>query len=912
MSRVCFRRQAFNRPLTLEIRQSSRPREKTMPFQSLTSSSKDAYSDHNWQIMSSAYEQAAFILDISDEQKRHSHRLAGEIMRLFDSGEREADVIASLAADRERAIVFDTELRYSRRRSDPISLSDLEDKQTQVGRLTATIARMAVQYHGGLTATAKLTSERNQLRAMIDQVPDYLFVKDLDHRFVVVNQAVARIHGRRHASELIGRSDFDLHPNKVAAEFLAVEQAIIATGTPSIDREEEVVDAVTGAKTWLSTSKLVLHNDRNEIIGIVGISRDVTVRKNAERLRDEQAHAIEMIAMNSPLKDVLDRIVRLMQAQLEGVFGSILLVDSDGRRLKHGAAPSLPEAYTRAIDGIAVGPHSGSCGTAAFRRESVIVSDISLDPLWTDFRDLADLHGLRSCWSTPIISHEGAVLGTFAMYSKEVREPRPFETALTETSVRIAAIAIERKQAEDQIRFLAHHDMLTGLPNRTLLRDRLDQAMLQTERHNPWVSVVFVDLDSFKSVNDSLGHTAGDALLKIVADRMVACVRPTDAVVRLGGDEFVILLVDLPASPDAISDILQTLMASITTPIAYAGQDIHITCSMGVATFPQDGRDAETLLMNADAAMYQAKDNGRDSFQFFTAEMNAKAHQRFAMQDEMRKAIARSEFYLDYQPQVDLRSGRIFAVEALVRWRHPVRGVLSPGEFISLAEETGLIIPLGDWALNEACRQNKAWQDAGLTRISVCVNVSARQFQDKDWSSRVTRTLADSGLDAEYLELELTESVLMRNVDKAIETMNNLKKTGIHFAIDDFGTGYSSLSALKSLPVSRLKIDQSFVRNLVHDEDDRSIISAVISLGQRMNMIVIAEGVETEDQLSFLLSSGCDEAQGYHFSKPVDPESIGGLLEANCARSKSNVLPYISKTTASCKLVKAGPRSIEE
>ncbi len=883
-----------------------------MTFQSLTALSKDVYSVQNWQIMSSAYEQAAFILDISDDQKRHSHRLAREIMRLFDSGQREADVIASLAADRERTLVFNAEVRCSPRPSDPISFSELEDKQTHVGRLTATIARMAVQYHGGLTAAARLTAERDQLRAMIDQVPDYLFVKDLNHRFVVVNQAVARIHGRLHPSELIGKTDFDLHPNMVAIEFLAVEQAIFDTGTPSIDREEEVVDAVTGAKTWLSTSKLALHNERNDIIGIVGISRDVTLRKNAERLRDEQAHAIEMIATNSPLKDVLDRIVRLMESQLEGVFGSILLVAGDGGHLKHGAAPGLPEAYTRAIDGIPIAPNSGSCGTAAFRRESVIVSDISLDPLWTGFSDLADLHGLRSCWSTPIISHEGAVLGTFAMYSKEVREPRPFEIALTETSVRIAAIAIQRKQAEDQISFLAHHDILTGLPNRTLLRDRLNQAMLRTERHNPWVSVVFVDLDNFKSVNDSLGHTAGDALLKTVADRMVACVRPTDAVVRLGGDEFVILLVDLPASPDAISDILHTLMASVTKPISYAGHDIHITCSMGVATFPQDGGDAETLLMNADAAMYQAKENGRDSFQFFTAEMNTKAHERFAMQDEMRKGIARSEFYLDYQPQVDLPSGRIFAVEALVRWKHPVRGVLSPGEFISLAEETGLIVPLGDWVLNEACRQNKAWQDAGLARISVCVNVSARQFQDKDWSSRVARALKDSKLEAEYLELELTESVLMRNVDKAIETMNNLKKTGVHFAIDDFGTGYSSLSALKSLPVSRLKIDQSFVRNLVHDEDDRSIISAVISLGQRMNMIVIAEGVETQDQLAFLHSQGCDEAQGYLFGRPGSAASIAGLLEENCAHPKSKVLRYISKKTASCKLVTATPSIIEE
>lgn len=758
--------------------------------------------------------------------------------------------------------------------------SDSESSDLHIDRLTTTIGGMPAQNHGGLLASTEWRAERNLLWAMIDQVPDYLFAKDLDHRFTIVNQAVAQIHGYDHSDELIGKTDFDLHAADLATRFFEVEQAIIQSGSPMIDMEEEVVDAVTGAKKWLSTSKIALHNDKNETIGLVGISRDISVRKQSDRLRDEQSLVLEMIATNSPLRDVLDKIVRLIEEQLEGVFASILLLDSDGGHLRHGASPSLPGAYTRAIDGIAIGPNMGSCGSSAYRRESVIVADIANDPLWSNFRDLAQLHSLRSCWSTPILSYQGDLLGTFALYSGEVREPGSFERGLTERIVRIAAIAIERKQNEDQIYFLANHDALTGLPNRILLKDRLTQAMLHTEfhNHNPWVSVVFVDLDNFKTVNDRLGHTAGDELLKIVADRMVGCVRPIDAVVRLGGDEFVILLVDLPASTDAISVSLHKLRAAITDPIALDGHEFHITCSMGVATFPHDGNDAEALLMNADAAMYQAKNSGRDSIQFFTVEMNTKAHERFAMQDAIRSGIARSEFYLDYQPQVDLRSGRIFAVEALVRWRHPVLGVLSPLHFISLAEETGLIVPLGDWVLNEACRQNKAWQDAGLPHLSVSVNVSALQFQEKDWPQRVRRILKESGLEAEYLELEVTESLLMRNVDQAIATMKELQELGVHFAIDDFGTGYSSLSTLKCLPVTRLKIDQSFVRNLAHDKDDRSIISAVISLGQRLNMMVIAEGVETEDQLAFLRANGCDEAQGYHFSKPVNPGAMADLL----------------------------------
>lgn len=720
--------------------------------------------------------------------------------------------------------------------------------------------------------------ERTLLKAMIDQVPDYLFVKDLDGRFVLVNQAVVHIHGFDNPEELIGKNDFDLHEAEAAATFFKIEQDVIHSTRAMIDMEELVIDASTGAKKWLSTTKVPMRDENNAVVGLVGISRDITARKKDDLLRDEQAAVLEMIALNLPLGSILDRLVSLMESQLEGVLGSILLLDETGTHLKHGAAPTLPSEYSRAIDGVSIGPGVGSCGTAAFRRESVIVSDIASDPLWKQFRDLAARHNLRSCWSTPIISHHGSVLGTFAMYSTEVRYPGTAEKVLTQMTTRIAAIAIERQHAEDQIRFMAHHDLLTGLPNRTLLTDRLNQAILQTELHNPWVSVVFVDLDNFKFVNDSLGHAAGDAVLKTVAQRMLDCVRATDAVVRLGGDEFVILLNDMPANTDAISATLHQIKVAITAPITINGQTFHITCSMGVATFPDDGPDSETLIANADAAMYKAKDAGRDGFQFFTAEMNTRAHERLSLQDGIRQGIARSEFHLVYQPQVNLKSERIFAVEALVRWHHPTLDVISPLQFIPLAEETGLIVPLGDWVLQEACRQNKEWQDAGHAPITVCVNISARQFQDENWPSRVLRTLTETGLEAKYLELELTESLVMRDLERAVATMKELQAAGIGFAIDDFGTGYSSLSALKSLPVSRLKIDQSFVRNLAADEDDRTIAAAVISLGQKLNLKVIAEGVETDEQLAFLRDNQCDEIQGYHFSRPVNSETIKAML----------------------------------
>ena len=434
------------------------------------------------------------------------------------------------------------------------------------------------------------------------------------------------------------------------------------------------------------------------------------------------------------------------------------------------------------------------------------------------------------------------------------------------------------KLAEDQVHFLAHHDALTGLPNRVLLVDRLAQAVLHARRDHRWVNVVVADLDDFKMVNDSLGHEAGDLLLQTVAARMTRAVRDGDSVVRLGGDDFVILLADQSSDADVISTAIDKIRAAISAPILLAGQSLQVTCSMGIASFPPNGSDAETLLRNADAAMYQAKAAGGDNFQFFTPDMNVRVHKQLSLREEMRSGIANGEFYLLYQPQLDLRSGRVCAVEALVRWAHPTLGILSPADFVPLAEESGLIVPLGDWVLHEACRQNKAWQTSGIPAVDVCVNVSARQFRERNWIDRVKHALAESGLEPKFLELELTESLLMQDVEQAVATMTELRALGVRFAIDDFGTGYSSLSALKNFPVARLKIDQSFVRNLPQDADDRGIASAVISLGQKLNMRVIAEGVETDAQLVFLRDHQCDEIQGYHFSKPIDAAAIEDLL----------------------------------
>jgi diguanylate cyclase (GGDEF)-like protein/PAS domain S-box-containing protein len=719
------------------------------------------------------------------------------------------------------------------------------------------------------------TDERVSLQILIDQVPDYLFVKDAESRFIVANKSLAADYGRDDPSELFGLTDFDLHPRAVAQQFFDIEQKIVTTGQPMFDLDEVIVDP-DGVRKSLSTNKV-----RGRTVGVVGIARNVTARKQAEILRDGQAHILEMIATNAPLTDVLDYLVRLIEAQTEGVCASVLLLSPDGAHLTGGVAPSLPTAYVKAIEHAPIGPNVGSCGAAAYRREPVFVADIASDALWVERRALAAAHGLRSCWSTPILSHQGGVLGTFAMHSREARHPSQLELQFVSFATRIAGIAIERKLAEERIHFMATHDALTGLPNRALLKDRLTQALLYAKRYDRWVTVMFVDLDNFKFVNDSLGHNAGDELLKTVAQRMVNAIRSTDTVVRLGGDEFVVLFLDQSKNQSLISLAMQKVRTAIAQPISVEGHNFQVTCSIGLANYPNDGLDAETLLANADAAMYRAKEIGRDNFQFYRPDLNVKVHEKFLLQKDLRVAIARSELLLHYQPQVDLRTGRVFAVEALVRWRHPLHGMIPPIKFIPMAEETGLIVPVGEWVLREACRQNKAWQRSGLPPMAICVNVSARQFKEKNWVAYVASTLRETGLGAEYLELEITESLIMQDVEQAVATMKELQMLGAKLAIDDFGTGYSSLAALKRFPVARLKIDKSFIGDIPRDDNDRAVASAVISLGQKLNLRVIAEGVETDAQVAFLRANDCDEMQGYHFSKPVGAVEIEALLKAH-------------------------------
>ena len=466
----------------------------------------------------------------------------------------------------------------------------------------------------------------------------------------------------------------------------------------------------------------------------------------------------------------------------------------------------------------------------------------------------------------------------------------------------------ERKRAQEHLDFLAYYDSLTGLPNRLLYRDRLAQAVADAQRHGHLAATLLLDLDRFKLINDTLGHQQGDRLLQEVSDRLKACVRNSDSVgrphdnappqagvwdrsaslARLGGDEFTILLNRIAGAPDA-AKVARRILASLAKPFRLDGQDVFVTASIGIAIFPLDGESADQLLKNADTAMYHAKQSGRSTYQFYSQSMNASAGERLAIENRLHKALAQEEFLLHYQPLVALETGRIIGVEALVRWQHPELGLVPPMQFIPIAEETGLIIPLGEWVLQTACAQARAWHEMGLAGLRVAVNLSARQFQRQNLLHVITRILLATDLNPRCLDMELTESMMMQDGESTSATLRELQALGVRLSMDDFGTGYSSLSYLRRLPLDTLKIDRSFVKDCTGNQEDATIIKAIIAMSHSLKLTVLAEGIETEGQLAFLRAAGCDEAQGYYFSKPMAAEPLTSLLKTTILERRSSV-----------------------
>lgn len=460
----------------------------------------------------------------------------------------------------------------------------------------------------------------------------------------------------------------------------------------------------------------------------------------------------------------------------------------------------------------------------------------------------------------------------------------------------IMADITHRKESEERIRYLTQHDALTGLANRSLLHDRLEQAIIHARRSERRVAAILLDVDRLKLINDSLGHAAGDQVLREIGRRLADSIRPGDTVARVAGDEFMVVLADVVSEND-VASWARRLLGVVAAPMPADGQEVVVTASLGVALFPKDGESAELLLKNADAAMYRAKELGRNSVQFYAPEMNARMLERLELESALRRALERQEFILHYQPKVELINGQVVGAEALIRWRHPFLGMVSPADFIPLAEETGLIVPIGVWVIEAACRQLKAWLAAGLSDIRISVNLSARQFQQDDLIDVLTRVLHENEVQANQLELEVTESAVMQDPDRTIAILRRLKSLGLRISLDDFGTGYSSLSYLKRFPIDTLKIDQSFVRDITVDSDDMAIACSVISLAHSLKHYVVAEGVETEAQLNVLRRNRCDQFQGYLFSHPLPADEFVQLVQSGKTLAGAGHMDMASKRT---------------
>jgi len=589
-----------------------------------------------------------------------------------------------------------------------------------------------------------------------------------------------------------------------------------------------------GAVRWVWERGVGIYNADGGLDALEGFVQDVTARKEADQALLEAERRYRSIFENA----------------IEGVFQST----PDGAYL--AVNPALARIYGYKS------PEDLIVSLRDIRHQLYVEPERR-----TEFMKLMAEFGSVSNFESRVYRRDGEII----WISENARAVHDDANALVFYEGTVEAIT-ERKLYEAEIRHQATHDALTGLPNRTMLHNYLQRAIQSARQKGMLTAVVFVDLDQFKYINDSLGHQVGDELLKTVAQRLVSCVRESDMVARQGGDEFVLVLQHQPDEAN-ITEVLQRILNAVSRPWLAGEREFLITCSIGVSRCPTDGRDVETLLKNADLAMYKAKELGRNNFQYFARWMDTQISNRLEMLVSLRRALDRDEFRLYYQPKISMATGHIIGAEALIRWLVPEQGMVPPDRFIPFAEETGLIVPIGEWVLRTACAQNKAWQDAGLAPIPVAVNLSPRQL-DQSLPEFVRQVLAESCLAASWLELEITENVVMKDAEKTVATLNALKRLGLQISVDDFGTGYSSLSYLRRFPVDALKIDKSFVRDIALDSDSAAIVKAVISLGHILNLRVVAEGVEDEEQYRFLLKNGCDEVQGYYFGKPVPAEDF--------------------------------------
>lgn len=688
------------------------------------------------------------------------------------------------------------------------------------------------------TTRQALTLSEARFRAMSDASPLGIFVSDIHGECVYTNAAYHKISGLNLEQTLGTNWSMAIHPDDRRRVLL--EWRAAALGEAEFTSEARFLRP-DGSIVWARLNAAAMLDGR-QARGHVQTVEDISERKASEDALFEEKERAQ-VTLNSIGDAVLTTNLPGNVTYLNQVAEMMT-----GWSLEKAIGRPLSEVF-RIVDGTTreVAPNPAQRAISENRTVGLAANSILLrrDGVESAIEDSA----------APIHNRDGQVAGAVIVFH-DVSESR----------------AMALKMAH-----LAQHDFLTGLPNRALLTERLSRAIGQARRHSKRVGMLFLDLDYFKHINDSLGHAVGDQLLQLVAERLAVCVRDTDTVCRQGGDEFVILLAEIEHARDA-APIAEKLLAAFGEPCLIAGHELHVSLSIGISVYPDDGMDADAVMKNADTAMYHAKANGRNNYQFFTTEMNTRAVQRLFIEGNLRRALRQGEFLLYYQPKIDLASGLMIGSEALIRWQDPEHGLVYPKQFVPVAEESGLIVPIGSWVLREACRQVRAWQASGLLAVPVSVNISAVEFRHKDFLEGVALILKETGMLPSYLELELTESILMHDAESSATVLESLKAMGMQLAIDDFGTGYSSLSYLKRFPINTLKIDQSFVRDIAIDPDDASIVSAMIGMGKNLKQRVIAEGVETDEQLAFLRTLRCDEGQGFLLGRPLPADEFARLL----------------------------------
>lgn len=826
----------------------------------------------------------------------------------------------------------------------------------------------------------QLARERQLLRTVIDAMPDRIFVKDREGRFLLQNAANLKVRGLEHHDEIVGKTVFDIYPQALAEQRDAEDRAIIGSGLPLLNREGQTYfgdsDRRRQETRWHLTSKIPLRDAAGMIYGIAGINHDITEQKLAAiALQESERFAKSTIDTLSEHLCVLDdrgTIIAVNKAWREFALangvkdyshvaeGANYLAACEA---ESGSSGNQGPGFAAGIRAVLGGEREEftleyPCHSPAEQRwfsgkvtpfqgmgpRRVVVtheditkrketqaalvesdekfreltrnipqvfwitdaaqrSTIYASPAYETIsgRSLSELESEPRSWLKTVHAEdrervksarkERALFGTYNIEYRMVHidgslrwiHDRAFPVSNAENGVyRIAGIAediTERKQTQEQLAQLAHYDSLTGLPNRVLFNDRLRQAVAQARRNHWIVGVLFLDLDRFKLVNDTLGHASGDLLLKQVAARLSECLRPTDTVGRLSGDEFAVILSELAEAQNA-GYVAQKILDALAAPFNLEGSEVFVTASIGITLYPSDSESIDTLIRDADAAMYGAKAAGRNNYQYYTAAMNARALEKLRLETGIRRALERNELLLHYQPKIDIASGNISGLEALLRWQSPEQGLVSPAQFIPLLEDSGLIVPVGEWVTRVVCAQLQAWRKAGVKPVPVAINLSARQLRQQGYAEVLGQAMQEYGIDPELIHVEITESSLMENPEEAILVLQELKTLGIRLEADDFGTGYSSLSYLKRFPLDALKIDRSFVRDITTDEDDAVIAKTVISLAHSLGLTVVAEGVETEEQLAFLSINRCDEAQGYLFAHPLPVDDCTALLGA--------------------------------